>query len=175
MTAHVHAAPPPVRNLASTAPEGLAAIVQRTLAKNPADRFATPAEVVESLAPWSARCGLAGTPARAPASPPLSPGEGSLSLPSPSGRGAGGEGPLPAFRGWKRFVAQLLLLLMVGGLGFALGITIRIKKDGQTTTVEVPDGSSTRISAEGQVDVNLPWPNQRGQRQRRAEAIGAEP
>ncbi len=51
MNAHVHTSAPPVRGLAPDVPEGVAAIVDRMLAKNPADRFATPAEVVDALAP----------------------------------------------------------------------------------------------------------------------------
>ena len=51
MTAHVHAAPPPVRRLAPAVPEGLAVIVNRMLAKNPANRFTTPAEMADTLAP----------------------------------------------------------------------------------------------------------------------------
>ncbi len=35
-------------------PDGLAAILDRMLAKDPDDRFATPAEVAEALAPWCA-------------------------------------------------------------------------------------------------------------------------
>ena len=58
--------------------------------------------------------------------------------------------------GWKWFAGQLILLLMVGGLGFALGIMIRIHKDGRETTIEVPEGSNARVSADGQVDVTCP-------------------
>ncbi len=49
-----------------------------------------------------------------------------------------------------------MALLLAGSIGFALGIMIRIKKDGQTTTIEVPAGSNARIAADGQVDVELP-------------------
>ena len=33
---------------------------------------------------------------------------------------------------------------------------IRIKKDGQETAIEVPEGSNTRVDADGQVEVALP-------------------
>ncbi len=59
MNAHVHTSPPAVRRLAPTVPQGLAAIVERMLAKNPADRFATPAEVAEALTPYCAGADLA--------------------------------------------------------------------------------------------------------------------
>ncbi len=45
---------------------------------------------------------------------------------------------------------------MVGGFGFAMGILIRIKKDGQETAIEVPEGSTTRVGVDGQVEVALP-------------------
>ena len=167
MTAHVHAAAPPVRRFAPAVPEGLAAIVNRMLAKNPANRFTTPAEMADTLAPYCTGADLTALLKRAASSPPLPPGDaGSRSrlpsgtnsgrreskiLPSPSGKGAGGDG-----RRWKRFAGLLLLLLMAGGFGFALAIILRIHKDGKETTVELPDGSNTRVSANGQVAVELP-------------------
>ena len=44
----------PARSAGSfpTCPSGLAAILDRLLAKDPDDRFATPAEVAEAVAPW---------------------------------------------------------------------------------------------------------------------------
>ena len=166
MNAHVHAAPPPVRQPRARRAGGPCAIVDRMLAKNPADRFATPAEMADALAPYCTGADSAALLKRAASSPPLAPGDESRSrlpsgtnsgrrenknLPSPSGRGAGGEG-----RRWKRFAGLLLLLLMAGGFGFALAIILRIHKDGKDTTVELPEGSNTRVSADGQVNVELP-------------------
>ena len=161
LNAHVHQPAPPIRQLVPEVPEKLAAILDRLLAKDPADRFSTPAEVAEALAPW---CGDADLPAllQRALSSPLPPGEGEgegeLS-PLPPGEGQGEGRPAPLLLhswGWKWFTGQLILLLMAGGLGFALGvITIRIHKDGQTTTIQVPEGSHTHISPEGQVDVDL--------------------
>ena len=76
MNAHVHAPPPPIRHFAPAVPEGLAAIVDRMLAKNPADRFATPAEVAEALAPFCTGADLPALLKRA-----------AIKSPSPSGRG----------------------------------------------------------------------------------------
>ncbi|MBX9584456.1 MAG: protein kinase, partial [Gemmataceae bacterium] len=45
--------PAPVRELRPEVPDGLAAVVARMMAKNPADRYATPAEVAQALAPWT--------------------------------------------------------------------------------------------------------------------------
>ncbi len=52
--AHTHKAPPPVEELCPDVPGGLALIVQKMLAKRPADRFQTGAEVAEALAPFVA-------------------------------------------------------------------------------------------------------------------------
>jgi serine/threonine protein kinase len=46
---------PPIRNLAPTVPEGLAAVVEKMMAKLPADRYQSMAEVVEALAPFARR------------------------------------------------------------------------------------------------------------------------
>jgi serine/threonine protein kinase len=45
--------PRPVRELCPDLPEDVAAIIEQMMAKDPADRFATPAEVVHALAPWT--------------------------------------------------------------------------------------------------------------------------
>jgi serine/threonine protein kinase len=52
-------------------PAGLVAVVDRMLAKNPAERFATPAEVAQALAPYAAGADLArlSATARQPAAP----------------------------------------------------------------------------------------------------------
>ncbi len=44
----------PIGHLRSEVPAELAGVIERMLAKNPADRFATPAEVAEALKPWTA-------------------------------------------------------------------------------------------------------------------------
>jgi serine/threonine protein kinase len=45
--------PTPVRQLRPEVPEGIAAIVDRMMEKNPAHRYQTPAEVIEALRPWT--------------------------------------------------------------------------------------------------------------------------
>src|SRR5205807_2376181 len=45
--------PPPLRSFRPEVPEELAAVVARMLAKDPADRYQTPAEVAAALAPWA--------------------------------------------------------------------------------------------------------------------------
>jgi eukaryotic-like serine/threonine-protein kinase len=58
MSAHVLKAAPPIRRLRSDVPEPLASLVHRMMAKDPATRFATPADVAQALAPFAAACDL---------------------------------------------------------------------------------------------------------------------
>ena len=69
---------------------------------------------------------------------------------------AGKSRLLPASRGSKSIVAMAGLLLLAGGLGFALRITDPIEKDGQVTAIDVPPGSTPRTATEGRADVELP-------------------
>src|SRR5208337_266316 len=62
--------PTPLRQLRPEIPAGIAAIVEKMMAKNPAQRYQTPAEVAEALIPWTLK------PMAAPAEeemPQLSP------------------------------------------------------------------------------------------------------
>jgi serine/threonine protein kinase len=43
---------PPLHEVVPGVPEGLSAVVARMMAKKPAERYQTPAEVIEALAPW---------------------------------------------------------------------------------------------------------------------------
>lgn len=61
---------PPIQSRRADIPDGLAAIIHRLLEKNPADRYATPDEVAEALAPYCAGANLAGLLASAGLQPP---------------------------------------------------------------------------------------------------------
>jgi hypothetical protein len=65
LTAHGHAPPPALRARRPGVPEAVAVVVHRMLAKAPADRYATAAEVAAALAPHAAGCDLAGLVASA--------------------------------------------------------------------------------------------------------------
>ena len=151
MHAHVHQPVPPIRQRVPDLPPELAAILDRMLAKNPGDRFATPAEVAQSLVPFCVGAELPALLQRAEASSefPLPPRERQV-------EGLHGPAPLAVSRGWRSIAAMVGLALLFGGFCVALGIMIRIKKDRQETTVEVPEGSATRVGADGQVEVQLP-------------------
>jgi hypothetical protein len=69
MRAHLEMPPPPVDAHRPDVPRGLAAVLAKMLAKDPADRFASPAEVAEALRPFAAGADLTrllGTRAAAP-------------------------------------------------------------------------------------------------------------
>ena len=116
MLAHRQEPIPPIRQFCPEIPDGLAAVLDRMLAKSPEARYATPAEAAEALSPWCAGADL-------PALLQRAVGVASL-VPSPAGRGQGeggaarsplppgegqGEGksspqPLVASRGWRSMI-----------------------------------------------------------------------
>ncbi len=160
MHAHVHQQPPFIRGMVPDVPEKLATILDRMLAKDPDDRFSTPAEVAEAIAPWCEGADLPALVKRAGDCPDFRSTKMGLS-PSAVDEGRGEDVNCQAQPDlhrplWRSRLALLILLLMVGGLGFALGIMIRIHKDGQETTIDVPVGSNAQVTADGQVDVTLP-------------------
>jgi serine/threonine protein kinase len=50
---HQAESPRPIRELRPDVPEGLAAVLERMMAREPAERYQTPAEVAADLAPWT--------------------------------------------------------------------------------------------------------------------------
>jgi len=69
MMAHAQKSPPPVRQDRSDVPEGLQKAIDRLLAKDPADRYATPGAMADALGPFTAGCNLLALIAKAMASP----------------------------------------------------------------------------------------------------------
>ncbi len=59
MKAHTAEPIPPIQDRRAEVPDGLAALLDRMLAKAPADRFATPSEVAKAIEPFTAGCDLA--------------------------------------------------------------------------------------------------------------------
>jgi hypothetical protein len=155
MVAHTIESAPPIRQFRPDIPEGLADMLDRMLAKSPEARYSIPAEVAEALAPWCARADLVALLRQATGEEAPVPGEDRRSQPARAAQTARKPRPLLASWGRKWLVAMLGLLL-IGGFGFALGIMIRIKRDGRETTVEVPVGSHARVTDDGDVEVDLP-------------------
>ncbi len=70
MEAHARETPPPLQQQVPDAPADLAAVLERMLAKDFADRYPTPGEVAAALAPFTAGCDLARLVGAAPAALP---------------------------------------------------------------------------------------------------------
>jgi hypothetical protein len=140
--------PSAIRETNSEIPDWLVAIVNKLLAKAPADRFQSAAEVAALLKDHLAHL-----------QHPSVVGPAAGNLASPSGKVAGGEGvvcqPAPRRRRWA-LVGAALLLCFVGGLGFAegTGVTnlratvIRIFTPEGTLIVEVND-PGVKVTIEG--------------------------
>ena len=79
--------PEPIRDVRPEVPEGLAAVIDRMMAKEPAERYPTPAAVAEALAPW--------TQSAIPPPPPEEMPE--LVAPPPGASDAAAPPALPAF------------------------------------------------------------------------------
>jgi eukaryotic-like serine/threonine-protein kinase len=96
--------PKPIRQLRPEVPEGLVAVVEKMMAKDPGQRYQTPLEVAEALAPWTQ------TPITAPPEdemPRLSlaamgtgPGTDSSQLTMPRTSPGGMQSPSP-HKGWQ--------------------------------------------------------------------------
>ncbi len=147
MNAHVRETPPPIRQFAPGVHDQLAAILDRMLAKDPADRFATPAEVAEALAPFCAAADLHGLLADSPPHPvTLSPHH-----PSPAA-----VDRVPPRRRLKVALGLAGVLFFGIAVGLAAGIVIRIQHGDKETTLTAPEGSNITVGPDGQTTIKLP-------------------
>ncbi|NQU22498.1 MAG: protein kinase [Candidatus Nealsonbacteria bacterium] len=84
MNAHVKTPPPSIRKLRDDVPKELIAVVNRMLAKDPARRFATPAEVADVVGPMAAAADLSALYAAAKRTPPVTrPNQAQIGTPEP--------------------------------------------------------------------------------------------
>jgi len=67
LVGHLRDTPAPIRLLRTDVSAELAAVIERMMAKNPAERFATPADVAAAMTPFAAGCDLARMSAEADA------------------------------------------------------------------------------------------------------------
>ncbi len=156
LDAHVHQAAPPIAEYVPGVPANLVVILDRMLAKQPEDRFDTPAAVVEALEPLARGAGTAQLVEQSrsvvvpSASATYPSNEVATASPGKSQPGAP-TGRSPAQR-WLLAVAALSLVVA----GFAAGVVVTIYRNGKSTQLEVPDGSRLRVDAQGNVAVVLP-------------------
>jgi len=129
--AHVQQPVPPIRRFRPDVPDTLAAVLDRMLAKDPAARFATPAEVADALESLCAGRNLPGLLAQAERGPEASAeADPSVSAADriPTSTLAVSEPresrrvPLSARRRWKLLAAAIALILLVIGVLLAFGI-----------------------------------------------------
>ena len=146
--------PPPIIQLVADVPPELSAILDRMLAKNPADRFSTPAEVAKILEPFCAGANLLNLITHALSESPLSLRERARVR---AGEGMGTQSkPLPAPSRRRSIPILIAVAVAFMAAGFALGVIIHINKDGKETTLNVPSGSDVRVGEDGNADVTLP-------------------
>jgi serine/threonine protein kinase len=165
MLAHVQEPPLPIRSLRADVPEALAAVLGRMLAKAPAERFATPGEVAEALAPFTAGANVAAllaaaqvasgpsaaTEALAPATDPAVLSAMTGTQPSPSAPTVGRAGqpqaapaPKPLATPWKPRNRVAALAAGAAAAVVLLGVVIIIKdRFGRQTVVNVPGSDVT--------------------------------
>ena len=169
MTAHIREEIPSMRRFRTDLPQELSGVVERMLAKDPAERYATPAEVAAALEPFAAGCDLSTLIAQAQhveesvgemgASPAATDELRSSALAGtqPGQIPEAPPAPLPQRRRWKPLKVAVGITMAALGLVLALGIVIHIRdRSGRETALEVPDRSEVRIGEDGQVEVTLP-------------------
>jgi len=163
MLAHVQESVPPVTDRRGDVPEGLVAILNRMLAKQPEDRFATPAELADALGPF---CGGSKLPIllqrnaddsqfAVKKSEPLLGTDEYLSSALVSTETAPADKrcrrSTPVIGGRRRWaiVAAAALLLLLGPVVAWQIITITIRhRDGAKTVIETPGDSKVTVKRE---------------------------
>jgi serine/threonine protein kinase len=144
--------PTPVRQVRSEVPEGMAAVVEKMMAKNPAQRYQTPLEVIEALRPWTAE---PIAPPREEEIPRLSPAVGptvpaGAAPPSPL-RGSGPVRLAPGARGAPT-------VAMPGMQGERSGKTVTLDREAST-----PELATPRVLCTAQTPLAQPRPEPRGE------------
>jgi serine/threonine protein kinase len=108
MKAHAEAPVPSIQERRPDVPDGLAAVLKRLLAKRPADRYATPAEVAEALRPFTT--GAEQPPIQATPDPKPSPPAGPAQPVSNARRSVGARRRLRWAVGLAAALAAVLLI-----------------------------------------------------------------
>lgn len=170
LTALATQSPSPVRELRADVPTDLSAWIERLLAKNPAERPSSAAELAEFVAPYCSSADLPALYARAAAA---GAGEASPSAVSQStascvatqhdtgrslrtverhnsGGGSTVAAPLPAASGRKRSIRQWAIAAAAAGALMLLGvwIIIRDKEGNEIARFKAPEGSTATLQSE---------------------------
>jgi serine/threonine protein kinase/tetratricopeptide (TPR) repeat protein len=144
ITAHRTKPVEPIEHLRPEVPDRLAAVVGRMLAKNPADRFATPVEVAAALEPWAQGSDLVslltGVPAqREPAA--ILPAARAKGPPLPLGEGQGEGAPS---RSRPRRLRRFALVAGSAAAILLLGIFLTVSTGKGTVQLEFSDAEAAR-------------------------------
>ncbi|MCA9146954.1 MAG: serine/threonine protein kinase [Planctomycetales bacterium] len=140
----------PVKELRPDIPDELAAIIDRTLAKEPQDRFNTPNELAAALEPFARDADLSGllaaalnaTEPEARSLPAVNPSRDATPTPVASPKASNGR------NGSRRWT----LIGMLGGIFFflfAAGIVIHISTDRGVLVVEADDDTEVLVRKDG--------------------------
>lgn len=140
--AHARTQPRSIRECAPNVPAQLAQVVERMLAKSPSDRFATPAEVAQALAPFTAGGNLPALAARyasAPSRPKVGDPRALTETLGSSARGGTKPDSPPPRRPRRRTLASAAAALVACA---AIVIIVKDRHDKELARLEVPDAAT---------------------------------
>jgi formylglycine-generating enzyme required for sulfatase activity/serine/threonine protein kinase len=139
MMAHVREAVPSIKHRREEIPDRLITVLDRMLAKNPDDRFATPGEVAAALDRFARGSDLAGLSKVPALSPPIAPR--AAAAPRPAVAGA------RAARRWKPWTLAAALMLSLALVAVALQIVITIHRGDKKHSFPLRPGDRVEITA----------------------------
>ncbi|MBN2475872.1 MAG: protein kinase [Pirellulales bacterium] len=151
MTAHVSEQIPSIRQCRDDVPDDLIGVMDRMLAKDPNDRFATPDELAEAMTPLAAGCDLQRLAGQAARAKQLPAGTATAMVATDVFRSSALVGtrtasfaePRPvASSGRRRWIAVAVAAGLILPIGL-LAVIIRVYKDGRET-VQVTVGNDGR-------------------------------
>jgi serine/threonine protein kinase/putative intracellular protease/amidase len=138
LVAHVEQTPSPLHELRSEVPLKLSQIVAKMMAKDPAERFQTPAEVVEALTPFAASPKIV---AKSASGGPQEPAPAHSAVNSKSKA-------VPGLAGWRMALWFAFAMLVVGCLMLAVPAIRRVlQSEGQTNQDVQQTGRTSDVIA----------------------------
>jgi serine/threonine protein kinase len=150
--AHIHKPPEPILNRAPNVPAGIVAIINRLMAKQAADRFQTPDELLASLEAWTSQ-GLqptidfpvnADTPAGVASLPIVTPGPAAAPADDSQTLIRQPSTGVPTF---LLYLVPVMAALVLGGAYFGIQALRRQVDDAKPIVIEVPGDSSSQNNA----------------------------